>query len=232
MTRQILCIPLQLDRRLCSSHASFLLLQALHSAASHAHRPPTQSSPRELWALWCTQSSMDQNTKSGLRLVEAISGGKMCRWLMSASILQSRDLHRCPFSDLVEWCLGVFCSSWTKVALRGWLLALWGKEWFAHRLFSRADARLFSTWLCLGTPWDLEERIGGNVRGEGSLGVPAQAPAPLTRPRMSVWKWMDGYLTPSLYSFHTVCLHYVCVLLVLRCRSTLLNSTKKCGTLL
>ena len=33
----------------------------------------------------------------------------------------------------------------------------------------------------LGTPWDPPRRAGGSVRGEGSLGVPAQTAAPATR---------------------------------------------------
>ena len=37
----------------------------------------------------------------------------------------------------------------------------------------------------LGTPWDPPRRAGGSVQGEGSLGVPAQAAAPATRPRIS-----------------------------------------------
>ena len=37
----------------------------------------------------------------------------------------------------------------------------------------------------LGTPWDPPGRAGGSVRGEGGLGVPAQAAAPATRPQIS-----------------------------------------------
>ena len=50
----------------------------------------------------------------------------------------------------------------------------------------------------LGTPWDPPRGAGGSVRGEGSLGVPAQAAAPKTRHRIR-WKkmdgWMDGWLS-------------------------------------
>ena len=50
-------------------------------------------------------------------------------------------------------------------------------------------------WLCrpagLGTPWDPPGRAGGSVRREGSLGVPAQAAAPVTwsdkRMKMDGW---------------------------------------------
>ena len=37
----------------------------------------------------------------------------------------------------------------------------------------------------LGMPWDPPGRAGGSVWGEGSLGVPAQAAANATRPRIS-----------------------------------------------
>ena len=37
----------------------------------------------------------------------------------------------------------------------------------------------------LGTPWDPIGRAGGTVRGEESLGVPAQAAAPATWPQIS-----------------------------------------------
>ena len=43
-------------------------------------------------------------------------------------------------------------------------------------------------------PWDPPERAGGSVRGEGSLGVPAQTAAPATQPRISERKWMDEWM--------------------------------------
>ena len=42
-------------------------------------------------------------------------------------------------------------------------------------------------------PWDPPGGAGGSVRGEGSLGVPAQAAAPATWPRISGIKWMAGW---------------------------------------
>ena len=51
-------------------------------------------------------------------------------------------------------------------------------------------------WLCglagLGTPWGPPGRAGGSGRGEGSLGVPAQAAAAATRSWISGRRWMDG----------------------------------------
>ena len=43
-------------------------------------------------------------------------------------------------------------------------------------------------------PWDPPGGAGESVRGEGSLGVPAQAAAPATRPWISRRKWMDGWM--------------------------------------
>ena len=43
-------------------------------------------------------------------------------------------------------------------------------------------------------------RAGGSVRGEGSLGVPAQPAAPATWPRITQKK-MDGWMDGSLFSF-------------------------------
>ena len=40
----------------------------------------------------------------------------------------------------------------------------------------------------------LKKESEESVRGEGSLGVPAQAAAPATRPRISGRKWMDGWM--------------------------------------
>ena len=51
----------------------------------------------------------------------------------------------------------------------------------------------YVTQLARGTPWDPPGRAGGSVRGKGSLGVPAQAAAPATQPRISGQKWMDGW---------------------------------------
>ena len=52
-------------------------------------------------------------------------------------------------------------------------------------------------WLCrsagLGTPWDSPGGARGSLRGEGSLGVPAQAPAPATRSQLSGSKWVGGF---------------------------------------
>ena len=54
-------------------------------------------------------------------------------------------------------------------------------------------------WLCcsagLGTPWDPPVRVEWSVRGKGSLGVPAQAAAPVTRPQGKTEEdgWMDGH---------------------------------------
>ena len=45
-----------------------------------------------------------------------------------------------------------------------------------------------------GTPWGPPGRAGGSIRGEGGLGVPAQAAAPATRSRISGRKWMDGWM--------------------------------------
>ena len=42
------------------------------------------------------------------------------------------------------------------------------------------------------TPWDPPGGARGSVRDEGSLGVPAQAAAPATRPRISGRTWMDN----------------------------------------
>ena len=54
-------------------------------------------------------------------------------------------------------------------------------------------------------PWDPPGGARGSVRGEGSLGVPAQAAAPAARPWISGRKWMDGwtYTTQHLIR-HTV----------------------------
>ena len=46
--------------------------------------------------------------------------------------------------------------------------------------------------MSLGWPWDPPGGAGGSVRGEGSLGVPAQTAAPETWSRISGRKWMDG----------------------------------------
>ena len=45
----------------------------------------------------------------------------------------------------------------------------------------------------LGTPLDPPGRAGGNVQGEGSLGVPAQTAASATRPRITRKK-MDEWI--------------------------------------
>ena len=52
----------------------------------------------------------------------------------------------------------------------------------------------------LGTPWDPPGRAGGSVRGEGSLGVPAQPAAPATWPRITQKK-MDGWIS---FFFHSI----------------------------
>lgn len=77
-----------------------------------------------------------------VELVKAISGIKICCWLMSGSIFLSQAMHRCPISGLAEGGFGLFCSSWMSVvAFRG-LVAFGGKELVAFHLFSKADARL------------------------------------------------------------------------------------------
>ena len=58
--------------------------------------------------------------------------------------------------------------------------------------------------MSLSWPGNTLGRAGGSVRGEGSLGVPAQAAAPATRPRISGRKWMDGWidLDPTSFTSH------------------------------
>ena len=55
----------------------------------------------------------------------------------------------------------------------------------------------------MGTPWDPPGRAGGSVRGEGSLGVPAQVAAPATRldKRMKMNGWIDGLLDSNTVSY-------------------------------
>ena len=69
----------------------------------------------------------DQSTMFGLRLVEAISGGKMSCWPMSTSIFQSRTMTRCPVSGFVGVCLSFTCPSRMKVVVFMGLLGLGGK---------------------------------------------------------------------------------------------------------
>ena len=94
-------------------------------------------------------SEEDQSTKFGLKVVAAISGGKISCWPIWTSIFQSRALTSCPASGLGGGWLGFFCPSWINVGAVMEFDALKGKELVALLLLSRAAARLLRTWLCL-----------------------------------------------------------------------------------
>lgn len=72
--------------------------------------------------IYTTLSEGDQSTKSDLRLVRAISEGKIRCCPLSASIFQSRASQNCPDSDLVEGFLGVICPSLKNNVVFGRLL--------------------------------------------------------------------------------------------------------------
>ncbi|XP_061642121.1 uncharacterized protein LOC133484062 [Phyllopteryx taeniolatus] len=56
---------------------------------------------------------------------------------------------------------------------------------------------------CLGTPRYPLERVGGSGCGEGSLGFPAEATPPATRPWISGRQWMDGCIVAVGLGFGT-----------------------------
>lgn len=84
-------------------------------AISCAHRPLQLYSPTGLWALWCYFIERNQSTKSGLRVVAAISRGKISCWTILTSTFQLLAMAR--------W----YGDSWAfYVPLRVMLVLWWG----------------------------------------------------------------------------------------------------------
>ncbi len=90
---------------------------------------------------------LDQRTRSGRRLVAAISGGKVSLWFKSTRISQSRagfTGHKSGDDRLIER----FSPSRTKDV--GWRKVVWASRGMAFTvtlLLSSVIARHFSTWL-------------------------------------------------------------------------------------
>lgn len=89
----------------------------------------------------------DQNTKSGLRVVATISGGKAKRWPTSANIYQSQAVQSWLFSAVADPLFFFFAPSHTNVTAGRGLVPEVVFELFKVRLSSRVVARLFRTWL-------------------------------------------------------------------------------------
>ena len=89
----------------------------------------------------------DQSSKSGLKVVVAISEGNTSCLPTSASILQSRAGSSWLLSDGVGLLLVAVAPSRTKAVAHGVLDDEGGRALMLERFPSSVEARLFKTWL-------------------------------------------------------------------------------------
>ncbi len=121
-----------------SAYRNLFLSNASPIASSHGTVSSTIKTCRQV---------LDQRTRSGRRLVAAVSGGKVSLWFMSTRISQSRAAfsgHESGGDRLIE------CVSPSRMKDVGWRQVVWASRDMALTvtlLLSSVAARHFSTWL-------------------------------------------------------------------------------------